>query len=383
MLPLPHVQPGNLVTSELLNAIIDQLNGLKGRPGDLPLILGPLAEQTRTLVALGTGFEAGGGIWLDGEPLLAGAPGRGISLVILEPNLRVKFRGTYDTFGDNSSSARLVQDIQSSTQPYDVVVGVTHDAFARLLQSNAKAALASVGAAALALAGVDTRSAAAFIGVVPPNKGAAQFNYIVSVLPPDAPGTGASPRLAAQPFAWGVYSVPMQRFVLGGASGQLPGSQILPTSPTFPTSPTATLPTTFPTLITTLTATLPTDFTVGTGPITLTFPTDFTVGTFPTDFTIQTIPTGPIFTGPILTLTLSTANIATNLLPGFGLVQPEDEVTVLPGMGITEKEKLSGAGIVSVRGLVDTPVDMVASTLNISSEAAAGLIGTARRSLGG
>ena len=375
MLPLTRVQPGNLITSELINSIIDQLNGLKGRPGNLPLILGPLAEQTGTLVALGTGFEASGGIWLDGEPLLSGSPTRGISLVILNPSLKVKFRAAYDTFGDAGSSARLVQDLQAAAQPSDIVVGVTHDAFVNQLQPSAKAALASIGAAALGLAPADTRSAAAFIGVVPTNRSSAQFNYLVSVQPADAPGFSGNQRLTAMPFAWGVYSISLQRFLVGAASGQLPSGASLPTSPTL----TSTFPT-FPTF----TMTLPTDFTLGTFPtlptFTMTLPTDFTLNTFvtvptltvtlPTDFTFNTL-----FTAPTMNLpTLATL---------VGFVRPEDEVTVLPGLGSSEKRKLSNAGVTSVNALVNSPVNKVASALNINNEAAASLIGRARQLMGG
>ena len=363
MFPLQHVQPGDLITAELINSILDQLGALGAQPGQLSLVLGPLAEKTHTLVALGTGFESGGGIWLDGVSLLAGSPARGINLVILDANLNVKFRGTYDTHGDANSSARFASDIQSATQQHDIVAVVTHDAYVAQLQPNAKAALASVGGAALATPASNTRAGAAFIGVVPANKASAQFNYLVSVIPADSPGFG-SQRIAGLPFAWGVYSLTLQRFLVGGTSGQLGVGATSPTQPTVPTI-TVTFPTTFPTPTVTFPTTFPT--------LTVTFPTTFPTATIPT-FTI-TLPTDfPTATFPTFPTIFPTL---------FGIVQPENEVTALPGLGSMEQEQLSSAGIATVRDLADATPDKVADVLGISNEAAARFIGTARTSLGG
>lgn len=225
---LPRVRPGDVITADLINLILQMLEtltaGLAGQvaafgPDVAALRLGTLAENTHTLLALGTGFEQDGGIFLDGQSLLAGAPGRGVNLVILDGELNLKHRQTYDTFAFSAQADLLASDLRQRTEQYDVVIGVTSDAFSSQLTDNARAALASVGAAALANAS-RARDSAAFIGVVPNSQERVSFNYLTSVLPADQPGTGGA-RLAAQPFAWGLYNRARQRFLLGGASGSL------------------------------------------------------------------------------------------------------------------------------------------------------------------
>ncbi|MCB0238605.1 MAG: hypothetical protein KDH08_08150, partial [Anaerolineae bacterium] len=105
------------------------------------------------------------------------------------------------------------------TEQNDIVIGMTSDAFSSQLTSGARAALASVGAEALGRAS-QARDGAAFIGVVPNNQTRVSFNYLTSALPADQSGTGGA-RLTAPPFAWGLYSRTLQRFLLGGASGNM------------------------------------------------------------------------------------------------------------------------------------------------------------------
>jgi hypothetical protein len=225
---LPRVRPGDVITADLFNLVLEMLEtlaaGLAGQaamfgPDVAALRLGDLAENTHTLLALGTGFEADGGIFLDGQSLLAGAPGRGVNLVILDAELNLKFRRSYDTFAFSAQAELLASDLLQRTEQYDVVLGMTSDAFASQLTNNARAALASVGAEALSRA-TQARDGGAFIGVVPDSQERVSFNYLASALPADRPGTGNS-RLAAQPFAWGLYSRSRRRFLLGGASGNL------------------------------------------------------------------------------------------------------------------------------------------------------------------
>lgn len=208
--------PGDLITSALINNLLDRLEIIESRNSDARLVLGQLGANTHTLVALSTGFETGGGIFLDGQPLLAGPPTRGVNLVILNPSLVVKFRGTYDTFATPSESTRLANDLKTQTARYDIVVAVTHDSYTTNLQAGAKAALAAVGGAAIGTA-TQTHDSAAFIGVVPNNKTIASFNYLVSVVPADVPNN-AGQLVAALPFVWGIYSIPLQRFIMGGGS---------------------------------------------------------------------------------------------------------------------------------------------------------------------
>ncbi len=225
---LPRVRPGDVITADMMNMVLEMLETLAAGlatqsamfgPDVAALRLGNLAEDTHTLLAMGTGFEAQGGIYLDGQSLLAGQPTRGINLAILDSELNLKFRSAYDTLVFTSEAERLASDLLQRTVQYDVVIGMTSDAFASQLTSNARAALASVGAEALGRAS-QARDAAAFIGVVPNNQTRVSFNYLTSVLPADQSGTGGA-RLTAQPLAWGFYSRTMQRFLLGGSSGNM------------------------------------------------------------------------------------------------------------------------------------------------------------------
>jgi hypothetical protein len=223
---LPRVRPGDVITADMMNLVLEMLETLTAGlalqssmfgPDVAALRLGDLAQDTHTLLALGTGFEANGGLFLDGQPLLAGQPTRGINLAILDAELNLKFRRAYDTFAFSAQAELLASDLLQRTEQYDVVIGMTSDAFSSQLTPGARAALASVGAEALGRSN-QARDGAAFIGVVPNNQTRVSFNYLTSLLPADQASTGSA-RLTAQPFAWGFYSRTLQRFLLGGASG--------------------------------------------------------------------------------------------------------------------------------------------------------------------
>jgi hypothetical protein len=222
MIDYPRVQPGDLITADLLNRILEDL---ATRTSDTGIRLGPLARGTHTLVALGTGLEPGGGIWLDGSPLLGDELSRGLSLVILDSALALKFRATYDTHTSAEESRRLAADLRARATRADVVAAVTHDAYLTNLESTARAALGAVGAAGLA-APATGRHNAAFIGAVPSSGGSIAFDYLTSVMPPDATGSPAG--LA---FVWGIYSTPMRRFLIGSGAGGLGAAPGAPPEP--------------------------------------------------------------------------------------------------------------------------------------------------------
>ncbi len=208
------VVPGDVITSDLMNQILARLTLLEASRVT-GILLGPLSENTHTIVALGTGFESGGGIFLDGVSLLAGPVQRGINMVILNPNLNVKFRSAYDTLGAASESTRLINDLQTQAVAQDLVVVATHDAYLGI-SPEASAALGAVGGAALGTA-TRGRDNGAFIGVVPTNRANVRFNYLASIIPADIEGF-TSARLSALPFVWGIYSIPLKRFLIGGGS---------------------------------------------------------------------------------------------------------------------------------------------------------------------
>lgn len=349
---LAKVQPGDLITAELINAILDRLGGLEATVAEVSLQLGPLASDTHTLVALGTGFETQGGIFLNGSSLLAGGLQRGINLVILDSNLNLKHRQSYDTFASADNSRLLAAHIQNLTAPGDIVIGVTHDSYILSLEASGKAALGIVGGAALALPN-QGRDNAAFIGIVPPNK-TGNYNYLVAVSPADAAGFNQA-RLSAMPFAWGVYSRALQRFVLGGASGRPDAAPAQPPTnqPTFTFQPTLTFN---PTL--TFQPTLNPTFTFQP-----TFqPTFNPTLTFQPSLTFQ-----PTF-NPSLTFQPSLIN------PGIRI----NNLSAIPGIGSNETDALSQAGIADLDKLAVAEVSTVARVLNRSLDEAASTIGMAR-----
>jgi hypothetical protein len=205
-----------------MNQILKRLDLLESRLSDTRIVLGPMAMDIHTLVALGSGFEDTGGIWLDGSPLFDKGLTRGVHLVVFNSQLSFKFKGSYDTFAsdaDYKESKRLALDVASHTRPNDVVAVATSDAYVEYLEWKGRAALASIGGSALVEDKFKrSRANGAFLGIVPTNRPSANFNYLVSVMPADKLEFGEA-RTSALPFAWGVYSIPMLRFLLGGSTG--------------------------------------------------------------------------------------------------------------------------------------------------------------------
>ncbi|MCB0236450.1 MAG: hypothetical protein KDG58_19875, partial [Anaerolineae bacterium] len=167
---LPRVRPGDVITADMMNMVLEMLEtlaaGLASQaamfgPDVAALRLGSMAQDTHTLVALGAGFDANGGVFLDGQSLLAGQPTRGINLAILDAELNLKYRRAYDTFAFSAQAELLASDLQQRTEQNDIVIGMTSDAFSSQLTSGARAALASVGAEALGRAS-QARDGAAF-----------------------------------------------------------------------------------------------------------------------------------------------------------------------------------------------------------------------------
>jgi Interleukin-like EMT inducer len=219
--PMPQirVRPGDIIDSDLFNLMLQRLESLEQRPTNGFMQLGSLGVNTRTLVALGTGFENTGGIFLDGTPVLQGLPTRGINLVVFNPQLLRKFQRSYDTLVDQNASAQLVTDLETQATPGDVVAVVTHDAYQGTpFTTAARQALSAVGGETLAKGLGTGRDNGCFIGVVPTNRTLISFDYLVSVMAADGQGFNST-LLVAQPFVWGVYNTNLKRFVIGGGSG--------------------------------------------------------------------------------------------------------------------------------------------------------------------
>src|SRR5579872_5011732 len=115
------VHPGDVIQSDLINSILTRLTALETQlQGTVALRVGSMAANAHTLLAIGAGFTAGGGIYLDGAQQLNSVPSRGINLAIFDPaTLARTFTSTYDTYNSTSESARLVSELPSHGRPGD------------------------------------------------------------------------------------------------------------------------------------------------------------------------------------------------------------------------------------------------------------------------
>ncbi len=185
---LPHVKPGDLITAELINALIDRINALEGM-GEGVLTLGPLALQSHTLIALAGEVETGAGLWLDGERLL-------------------------DKNGDAANLA-LLDGATLALRLAMVGDGNQLEAALEALAANSKTILPRKGDVMMAQvsstqkdgdAGATLRRQQTLIGIIqqdndielPPFLDSIQYEHL--------------------PFSWGLYNKRLKRFVLGGAS---------------------------------------------------------------------------------------------------------------------------------------------------------------------
>lgn len=185
---LPHVKPGDLITSTLINALIDRINALE-LGGESILRLGPLAQGAHTLVALGGPVTAGGGLWVDGERLSDKA-NEIANLALLDGStLAVRLALAADaTEGERAIELLMKQArqgdvlmVQMSVEKKGDTGGVSGEAATNLIHT--------------------------YIGVI---HGDGQYLTALVFL--------NSIQTAHLPFTWGLYNTRLKRFVLGGAS---------------------------------------------------------------------------------------------------------------------------------------------------------------------
>lgn len=222
-----HVQPGGPITSALMNDVLARLSALESMPVGNGVQIGQLATGAHTLIAVGAGYDQGGGIWLDGNPVLSSAPpGHGISIAILSSTLSIKLQRTYDTTSSSQQSNQLAMDAASVIAAGDIVMGVTNGNYLAQIDRGAREFLGSVGAFSViqqpAQGSVQGAvQSASFIGVSP-DLGVIfdinfAYDYVVSVVL-GFQGHQPTPQLAGLPVAWGVYSTALKTFLLGGGA---------------------------------------------------------------------------------------------------------------------------------------------------------------------
>ena len=185
---LPHVKPGDLITSELINALIDRINALEVG-GESILRLGPLAQGARTLVALGGAVTAGGGLWVDGERLSDKA-NEVANLALLDGGtLAVRLA----LAADDSSAQGVIMEIAKQARKGDVL----------MMQMGFEEKDDTGGATV----GDKIKLAHTYVGVVQED---GQYMTALVFL--------KSIQAGHLPFTWGLYNTKLKRFVLGGAS---------------------------------------------------------------------------------------------------------------------------------------------------------------------
>jgi hypothetical protein len=184
---LPHVKPGDLITADLINALIDRINALEGG-GESALNLGPLALQAHTLIALAGEIKAGAGLWLDGERLLD-KDDEVANLAVLDGTtlaLRLALVGD-----GNQLEAALEKLGHGNT----------------ILLRKGDVMMAQVSSTQKdGDAGATLRRQQTLIGVIQTDNDLELSPYLDSI------------QFDHQPFSWGLYNTRLKRFVLGGAS---------------------------------------------------------------------------------------------------------------------------------------------------------------------
>jgi len=197
---LPHVKPGDLITAELINALIDRINALEDA-GDSVLRLGQLALQAHTLVALGGTLAAGAGLWLDGERLLDKENAVANLAVLDGASLAVRLAVATDAAGGEAAIAQL-NKVARKGDVLMAQLSTTTKADANVAGTNAAEASTSLIHAYLSVIQAD-----------------GQFEQSLQFL--------NSIQSGHLPFTWGLYNTALKRFVLGGASEDFRVQQVL------------------------------------------------------------------------------------------------------------------------------------------------------------
>lgn len=192
---LNEVRPGEIITSNLINNIIKKLNSLELQSiafGDL-FRLGPLAKDTHTIIVLGGGQnekEGVEGVWVDGvKKNLNLKPG--INLIILDEKLDKK---THTILTSWESVTKYLSDNKVKEEEIIILINIiklsAKKSFSKNINYNNFIIICNINV------DEETKNDLPFIPVL------SVFNF---------PGYHLS--------AWGIYSLPLTRFLIGGTTG--------------------------------------------------------------------------------------------------------------------------------------------------------------------
>lgn len=185
---LPHVKPGDLITSTLINALIDRINALD-LGSESVLRLGPLATGAHTLIALGGPVTAGGGLWVDGERLLDSEKEVANVALLNGATLAVRLA----LAADATDGERAIEQLMKEAKQGDVL----------MVQIGIEKKADTDGVTVE----VNTSQIHTYIGVIQNER---QYLSALVFL--------NSIQTVHLPFTWGLYNTRLKRFVLGGAS---------------------------------------------------------------------------------------------------------------------------------------------------------------------
>ena len=185
---LPHVKPGDLITSALINTLIDRINALEVGSESV-LRLGPLAQSAHTLAALGGPVTAGGGLWVDGERLLDKEKEVANFALLDGGTLAVRLA----LAANATNGEQVLEQLVKNERQGDILM--------------AQISVEEKGDTGGVTVEVTSRQIRTYIGVIQ-----SDGQYLSAMVFLNSIQAGHLP------FTWGLYNTKLKRFVLGGAS---------------------------------------------------------------------------------------------------------------------------------------------------------------------
>lgn len=189
---IEEVRPGEIITSDLFNKIIRKLNALELQASafDDLIKLGPLAEDTHTLLVLSGSSSEEEGLWIDGVHRVSNLE-PGLNLIILDENLEVVL---YEKNPSDSKYKQILSEIKEG----QLLILVTMGSKANMVLSPSGILKDFVS--------IDSNNCIIVSRIV---KAPFTSKILLSV----------SNSIETPLSIWGIYSIPHDRFLIGGTTG--------------------------------------------------------------------------------------------------------------------------------------------------------------------
>lgn len=199
---IEEVRPGEIITSDLFNKIIRKLNALELQASafDDLIKLGPLAEDTHTLLVLSGSSSEEEGLWIDGVHRVSNLE-PGLNLIILDENLEVVL---YEKNPSDSKYKQILSEIKEGQLL--ILVTMTNTA-EKNVKSGSKANMVLSPSGILKdFVSIDSNNCIIVSRIV---KAPFTSKILLSV----------SNSIETPLSIWGIYSIPHDRFLIGGTTG--------------------------------------------------------------------------------------------------------------------------------------------------------------------